>query len=56
MVKTNAMRLLDSAKIKYDLSEYEVDESDLSGVHGAEMLGIDPDCMFKTLVCADEKV
>ena len=26
MVKTNAMRLLDSAKIKYDLSEYEVDE------------------------------
>ena len=55
MVKTNAMRLLDSAKIKYDLSEYEVDESDLSGVHGAEMLGIDPDCMFKTLVCADEK-
>lgn len=55
MVKTNAMRLLDSAKIKYDLSEYEVDENDLSGVHGAEMLGIDPDCMFKTLVCADEK-
>ncbi len=47
MVKTNAMRLLDSAKIKYDLSEYEVDENDLSGVHGAEMLGIDPDCMFK---------
>ena len=28
---------------KYDLSEYEVDENDLSGVHGAEMLGIDPD-------------
>lgn len=55
MVKTNVMRLLDSAKIEYDVSEYEVDENDLSGVHGAEMLGIDPDCMFKTLVCADDK-
>ncbi len=55
MVKTNAMRLLDSAKIKYELSEYEVDENDLSGVHGAEMLGIDPDQMFKTLVCVDDK-
>ena len=54
MVKTNAMRLLDSAGIKYDLSSYEVDESDLSGIHGAQLLGIDPDCMFKTLVCVDD--
>lgn len=32
MVKTNAMRLLDKAKIKYDTIEYEIDENDLSGV------------------------
>ncbi len=53
--KTNAMRLLDAAGISYDTSEYEVDESDLTGVHGAEMLGIDPDMMFKTLVCRDDR-
>jgi Cys-tRNA(Pro)/Cys-tRNA(Cys) deacylase len=34
----------------FDTSEYEVDESDLSGVHAAESLGVDPDCVFKTLV------
>lgn len=55
MTKTNAMRLLDSAGIEYGTVTYEVDESDLSGVHAAEMLGLDPDCMFKTLVCHDDK-
>ena len=48
--KTNAMRALDSAKINYRVSTYEVDESDLSGVHAAQVLGIDPDQMFKTIV------
>ncbi len=47
---TNAMRLLKQAGIDFETSSYEVDESDLSGVHAAKMLGIDPDCMFKTLV------
>ena len=47
---TNAMRLLRAAKIPFDVKEYEVDESDLSGVHIAETLGISADCMFKTLV------
>ena len=31
MNKTNVMRLLEAAKIPYDLLEYEVDENDLSG-------------------------
>ena len=55
MVKTNAMRQLDVAGIEYTTAEYEVDENDLSGTHAAEMLGIDPDSMFKTLVCRDDK-
>ena len=55
MTITNAMRLLKQAGIEYGTSEYEVDESDLSGVHAARMLGIDPDCMFKTLVTRGEK-
>ena len=55
MTITNAMRLLKQAGIEYWTSEYEVDENDLSGVHAARMLGIDPDCMFKTLVTRGEK-
>ena len=55
MIKTNAMRLLTTAKIPFDTVEYEVDEEDLSGVHTAHVLGTDPDCMFKTLVCRDDK-
>ena len=55
MTVTNAMRLLNQAKIQYDTSEYEVDESDLSGVHAASMLGVEPDCVFKTLVARGDK-
>ena len=55
MTITNAMRLLKQANIPYDVSEYEVDESDLSGVHAAEMLGVDADCVFKTLVARGDK-
>ncbi|MGN0802590.1 MAG: Cys-tRNA(Pro) deacylase [Candidatus Faecivicinus sp.] len=55
MTITNAMRLLKQAGIDFETSSYEVDESDLSGVHAAQMLGIDPDCMFKTLVTRSDK-
>ena len=55
MTITNAMRLLKQANIDFDTSEYEVDESDLSGVHAASMLGVEPDCVFKTLVARGEK-
>ena len=55
MVKTNAMRILDSAKIKYEAMEYEYDENDLAGVHIAENLGLDPDIVFKTLVARGDK-
>lgn len=55
MVKTNAMRLLDRAKITYDTKEYEVDERDLSGSHAADMMGVDHGSVFKTLVLKGEK-
>ena len=48
--KTNAMRMLDAASIVYGMAEYEVDESDLSGVHAAEELGVPAETVFKTLV------
>ncbi|MCI8830107.1 MAG: Cys-tRNA(Pro) deacylase [Lachnospiraceae bacterium] len=55
MVKTNAMRLLEAAKISYQAKEYEVDETDLSGSHAADMMGADHDTVFKTLVLKGEK-
>jgi len=55
MTKTNAMRMLDAAKIPYKVLEYTVDESDLSGIHIAEQLGFNPEKMFKTLVARGDK-
>lgn len=55
MNKTNAMRMLDKAGIEYKTVEYEVDESDLSGMHIAEQTGLCPDIMFKTLVARGDK-
>ena len=55
MTVTNAMRLLKQAGIEFDTSTYEVDESDLSGVHLAQVLGVDVDCVFKTLVTRSDK-
>ena len=53
--KTNAMRLLDSAKIKYETLEYEVDENDLSGMHISASIGLPPEIVFKTLVAKGDK-
>ena len=48
--KTNAMRMLDGAKIPYQVLTYAVDENDLSGMHIAVQLNFPPEQMFKTLV------
>lgn len=55
MNKTNAMRKLDKAGIKYEPIEYVPDNSDLSGVHIAKQTGLPPEIMFKTLVARGEK-
>lgn len=53
--KTNAARLLDKAKIKYELVPYEVDENDLAAPHIATQLGEDIRQVFKTLVLKGDK-
>ena len=53
--KTNAARLLDKAKIAYELIPYEVDENDLAATHVAEQLGEDIAQVFKTLVLRGDK-
>ena len=50
IAKTNVARLLDKAKIAYELIPYEVDENDLSAVHVAASLGENIEQVFKTLV------
>ena len=54
-VKTNAMRLLDQASIRFHTIEYEVDEDNLSGEHVANVSGIPFEQCFKTLVAKGEK-
>jgi Cys-tRNA(Pro)/Cys-tRNA(Cys) deacylase len=55
MKKTNAARILDRFKTKYDLIEYEVDETDLSAVHVAESAGLPVESVYKTLVLRGDK-
>ena len=53
--KTNAARLLDRAKITYELIPYEVDENNLAADHVAEQLGEDISQVFKTLVLKGDR-
>lgn len=53
--KTNAARLLDRAKVAYELIPYTVDESDLAATHVAEELGEPIEQVFKTLVLKGDR-
>ena len=54
-IKTNAMRQLDAAKIKYSVMTYEVDENDLSGTHIADRIDLPYEMVFKTIVTVGDK-
>jgi Cys-tRNA(Pro)/Cys-tRNA(Cys) deacylase len=49
--KTNAVRLLDSLGIAYELLRYEVDLEDLAADSVARKLGLPPQQVWKTLLC-----
>ena len=53
--KTNAARLLDRAKLTYELVPYEVDEQNLAATHVAEQLGEDIATVFKTLILSGDR-
>lgn len=53
--KTNAARLLDAAKIEYELIPYSYTEEDLSAQHVAAELGEDIETVFKTLVLKGDR-
>ena len=48
-IKTNAMRILDRQKVKYEVLQYECDEF-IDGLHTAEVTGAPVEQSFKTLV------
>lgn len=54
--KTNAARILDRLGIDYDLLTYPVDENDLSANHVAEVTGIPPERIYKTLVVRGDRM
>ena len=53
--KTNAVRLVEQAGLPCRERFYEFDESDLSGTHAAQAIGMPPEQVFKTLVARGEK-
>ena len=55
MTKTNAMRILDKAKIVYKTIEYAYDENDLNGLTIAKSAGLPPAIVFKTIVARGDK-
>ncbi len=54
-VKTNALRLLDGAKIPYRTLSYEWEEGLFDGELVAGKIGMDPGAVFKTLVAKGER-
>ena len=50
MLKTNAMRILDSNKINYEILMYESKDGKIDGISVAHKIGIDEKEVFKTLV------
>ena len=50
MTKTNAMRILDKNKIKYDVIEYDISDGKIDGVSVAEKTNQDLKEVYKTLV------
>jgi Cys-tRNA(Pro)/Cys-tRNA(Cys) deacylase len=53
--KTNAMRILESLGISYEAAGYDYNDETPDAVSAAAALGVEPEIVFKTLVCEDDK-
>lgn len=54
-MKTNAVRILESLGIAYELRHYEVDPEDLSAETVARKVGLPPEQTFKTLLVRGDR-
>ncbi len=55
MSKTNALRIIESLGIEYDVSSYEVNDDELDALTVAAKINTNPDQVFKTLVTRTDK-
>ncbi len=53
--KTNAMRLLEQAEIGFEVREYTLSMEDFSAERVAELVDMEPDQVFKTLVAIGDR-
>ena len=50
VIKTNAMRILDSKKVNYEIITYKSNDGKIDGISVANKIGVDENKVFKTLV------
>lgn len=53
--KTNAVRMLEAAGVAHELKPYDLDMEDFNAVAVAELIGLPPATVFKTLVAIGDK-
>lgn len=49
-IKTNAMRILDTQKVPYEILTYDANDGKIDGIAVAGKIGKDPEQVYKTLV------
>lgn len=54
-MKTNALRQLDAAKIKYEILEYSIDKESFNGGAVADLLHLDHKSCYKTIAVRHER-
>jgi Cys-tRNA(Pro)/Cys-tRNA(Cys) deacylase len=55
MTKTNALRVLEQAGIDHDVCEYSLAMDEFTAERVAELIGMPPDQVFKTLIAIGDK-
>ena len=55
MTKTNALRLLEQADIQFEIREYSLEMDEFTAERVAELIGMEADQVFKTLVAVGDR-
>ncbi len=55
MSKTNALRLIEQAGVDYEVREYDLAMEDFTAERVAELVGMPPDQVYKTLVAVGDR-
>ncbi|EEW37524.1 Cys-tRNA(Pro) deacylase [Granulicatella adiacens ATCC 49175] len=55
VIKTNAVRMVEQAKIPYVIHEYDVDTAHLDALHAADGMGIPVEEVYKTIVLTGDR-